>query len=491
MVDCLMRIYSALVMLLLLPLSIFGQSSLTREQVLKDYSIFKEVLTTAHPSLYEYTKRSVWDSLFLSFEEEVSKDVTTPTDLFKSLSAMAAYAKDGHLNLLHPKMDVLPNMFPVQVKLIGSRFYTDTDDFGIPVGSEIHSIEGISTETILTHLLKYAPSDGFNQSMKHRQIEKDFGILHFYEFGARERYIVEYTRPSGETETIEIAAQSFESIGRLYPNRSSHFASYHQATSKTGHFKNRIAPKWPFVYFIDSSHTAVLTVNSFGLDPKEFKSRLVDLFKEIRKKKTKNLVIDIRRNQGGYRINAIHLYSFLAEESFRQRVLESAVTDRLPHQEYVLHTMSDYDEFFEQYFAGTTEKDGRWTLTEDHAQAEMQPCKKTFKGNTYVLIGGTTFSAASAFALNAKHSEHITLVGEETGGGYYFHTAQFVALYELPCSKVMVRVPFVKVDKYVLDTTVPKGSGVPPDKVVPLTRKDLVLGMDSQLDYVLKGVDVR
>ena len=31
--------------------------------------------------------------------------------------------------------------------------------------------------------MKYASADGFNETKKDRQIEMEFGILHFYEFG--------------------------------------------------------------------------------------------------------------------------------------------------------------------------------------------------------------------------------------------------------------------------------------------------------------------
>jgi len=52
----------------------------------------------------------------------------------------------------------------------------------------------------------------------------------------------------------------------------------------------------------------------------------------------------------------------------------------------------------------------------------------------------------------------------------------------------MVRVPFVKIDKYVSDKSVPKGSGILPDKEVILTVEDLIKGTDSQLDYVVKHI---
>lgn len=483
-----MKIHSIIIIFLLLPFSIFGQKELSREHVSEDYTIFKEILTIGHPSMYEYTSETEWDSIFNSFEQKVIKGVKTSNDLFKSISYLADNVKDGHLNILHPKIDTLPAMFPLLLKIIDGKLYTDTDDYGIPIGSEIMSIDSTSSQTILKDLLKYAPSDGYNLTKKYRQIEKEFGILYYYEYGNRESYSVRHMTPDGETKTIEIAPKSFESIGNRYPNRSSHFAEYHQDANRMEYFKTRIAEKWPFLYYIDSINTAVLTVNSFGLDPKEFKSKLIDLFKEIKKKKAKNLIIDIRQNIGGYRINAINLYAFLTDEPFKQRISESAITNVLPHEENVIHTISDYSEFFEMYFASAKKENDRWLLTEDHAQAEMIPYKKPFKGKVYVLIGGNTFSAASAFALSAKNDKNITLVGEETGGGYYFHTAQYSALYELPNSKIMVRVPFVKIDKYVSDKSVTKGSGILPDKEVILTVEGLIKGTDSQLDFVVKQI---
>ncbi|MCK0135580.1 S41 family peptidase [Arenibacter sp. S6351L] len=475
-----------IIVLLLFSFCIFGQNELSPEQVLEDYTIFKEIITTGHPSLYEYTSKAQWDSIFYDFEQTRIKDLTESKELFKSINSIAKNAYDGHLVIYHPKMDTVPALFPLLLKIIDGKLYTDTDDFGIPLGAEITSIEGIKSNIIIQEFLKYAASDGYNPNKKYRQIEKEFGILYYYEYGEKESFIVKYSINNSELRTIEIVPESFESLENRYPKRSSHFAMYHGNTDRVEHFKNTLAEKWPFVYYMDSIKSGVLTVNSFGLDPKEFKSRLVDLFKDIKKKRVSNLILDIRQNIGGYRINAINLFSFLTEKPFKQRISESTVTDTLPKKRYVIHSMADYNEFFKRYFASAEKKVGRWILTKDHAQEEMIPYKKPFKGKVYVLIGGNTFSAASAFALNAKNCQEITLVGNETGGGYYFHTAQYSALYKLPNSKIMVRVPFVKIDKYVLDKTVPKGSGVLPDIEVELTVEDLIDGIDSQLDYIVK-----
>jgi C-terminal processing protease CtpA/Prc len=271
-------------------------------------------------------------------------------------------------------------------------------------------------------------------------------------------------------------------------HRNSYFAAYHNQTDKKEHFRQTINQKLPYVSFIDSIKTAILTVNSFGIDPKEFKSQLIDIFEEIDDEDTEHLIIDVRQNNGGYRANAIHLFSFIAKEEFKQRVSEHVVTSVLPESEYTQHTLSGYERFLKKYFPSSMEVNGHKTLTTDHAAPMMKPHDDVFEGNIYVITGGRTFSAGSAFALSAKNTDYITVVGEETGGGYYFHTGQFPVLYELPHSKIMLSISLVKINHYVEDTSVAKGRGVVPDVKVTLTPQHLMEGIDSALEYIVQDI---
>lgn len=477
--------FKLLILTIILPLVLFAQTELTEKQIQEDFTIFKNVLINSHPSLYEYTTKSEWDSTFNSFENKINQ-IKTSDDLFKSINVIADNVKDGHLRVIHPTMETVPSMFPLLLKIIETKLYTDTEDFGIPIGSEIISVDGIKSDELINRLLKYAQTDGYNLTKKYRQIESEFGILHLYEFGAKSSYKVTYITPNNETKTTEILSQSFESIGMRFPNRNSHFFNYHNKTNKLEYLKNTLGQKLPYVYFIDSINTAVLTVNSFGVNPQEFKSKLIEIFKEIKRKKAEKLIVDIRQNIGGFRINAINLFSFITDQPVKQRISENVITSTLLEQKYIKNTMSDYNEFLKTYFKESVKKEDRWILTTDRAEEMMKPYKNSYKGKVYVLIGGKTFSAGSAFALNVKNDSKMTLIGEETGGGYHFHTGQFPVLYELPNSKIMFNLSLVKINHYIKDSSVQKGSGILPDIEINLTQQDLINGTDSQLDYIIK-----
>ncbi len=454
-----------------------GQKQLTQEQILEDYTILKNVLTKGYPSLFTYSSPSEWDSLFASFERDEIPDIESNNDFYRSITKLTNHVRDGHLVVMRPQMDSIPKLFPLLIKIIDGKLYTDTDDFGIPVGSEIVSIDGIAGADLRRRLMKYAPADGFNTSKKDRQVEREFGILHFYEFGEKPAYEISFRSPSNQLFTKTIESQSFASIGKRFSSRNSLTAM--RAWAKKG----------PDLYFIDSLNTAVLTLNTFGLNVEDYRSAMQEIFKEIRKKKTKNLIIDIRQNEGGYPLNAINTFSYLASGPFKQIESSEVITASLPEKAYSQNLVNGYtyESFFEEFYQEAEKEGNSWVLSEDANEAFMVPNKKSYRGKVYVLVGGKTFSAGSSFALFCKN-ESIPLIGEETGGNYYTQTGGYPIIYTLPNSKIKILISFVKVNRFVKDKTVKRGYGILPNTAVPLSVQDLIEGRDSQLEHVLDQI---
>lgn len=473
----------------LVTLTAQGQNELTQKEAMEDYTVLKNVLTKGHPGLYEYTASTEWDSLFLDFETRELPLVKNGNDLYKSLVKLTDHARDGHLIVMRPQMDSIPKLFPLIVKIINRKLYADTDDFEIPVGSEIISINGIPGTTLRNRLLKYAPSDGYNTTKKDRQIERELGILLLYELGALDSYQVRYKTPDNQTFSTSIESKPFASIGQRFSKRHSYFLQYHNPEDSTAYLNNLTARKGPFVHVLDSLNTAIVTMNSFGVDATQFASCMKTIFKKLRRKRVKHLILDLRQNEGGYPENAIRAYSYIARDRFKQRESTSVITSTLPEEAYSQNLINGYtyESFFQTYYQDATKQGNQWVLTNDENEPLMTPNKRRFKGKTYVLIGGRTFSAGSSFALFCKN-QGVPLIGEETGGGYHTQTGGYPILYTLPNSKMQILMSFVQIKRYVEDDSIMKGSGVPPDVTVSLTIDDLRNGVDSQLDYVLQQI---
>lgn len=474
----------SIVFLFVISVSVFAQKTLHIDQATEDFKIFEKILKEGHPALYDYTDKEKLDIAFDEAKESFAND-TLDIRLFKKMQKIVAQIKDGHLLLFPPNtLNTTQYYFPLIIKMINTDFYTDTDDFGIPIGSKILEINGKKITHILEDLKKYAASDGSNLTRKYRDVELKFGLYYVCEYGLTKEFKVLYTEPDGTEKTSAILSEPFVTVKHRNTKRNSYFAKYHLQKDGIDFFAQHVNPKEPFVYYKDHLKTAVLVVNSFAGDTKAFKSSLIKIFKELHKKKTKHLIIDIRNNDGGYRPNAIHLFSYITNKLFRQRTSSFVSSLEIPEKEY---STRSYDEkqFLKDKFYAHPIYDG-WKLNFDDLETIMVPNRDRFTGNVYVLSGGATFSAGSSFALLAKNDPDILLVGEETGGGYYFHTGQFPVHYKLPNSNIIMVMSMEKIAHYVKDTTVPKGSGILPDRTVSLTLEDLIKGKDTQLDYIFR-----
>ncbi|WP_108868491.1 S41 family peptidase [Aquimarina aquimarini] len=451
----------------------------------EDFEIFENILKKGHPNLYEYIDSDSLNYIFNTTKESISSK-QSDIDLYKKMLTITDKIKDGHLLLFAPNsIKTDQYYFPLILKIIHTDLYTDTNDYGIPIGSKINRINGEKASIILDNLKKYVSCDGYNLTKKYRDIELRFGLFYGYEYGISKQFDIDYTEPTGATKSNTIAAESFIKVKHRNTKRNSYFAKYHNKENGFDFFNTYVGNKTPFVHYNKELNTAVLVINSFKSDVRLFKSKLLTIFKEINKKKIKNLVIDIRHNDGGFRSNAVHLYSFITSSIFKQFTSEYVASLSVPERKYATQTFLNEKEFLKDKFYHHPIYDG-WKLDFDDMEVIMVPDRNRFQGNIYVLAGGTTFDAGAIFALNIKNNPKITLIGEETGGGYYTHNGGFIIYYELPNSKISMVLPMEKISHYVKDTTIPKGLGIPPDKHIIYTLDDLIEGKDPELDYVFR-----
>ncbi|AXT58848.1 hypothetical protein D1816_00280 [Aquimarina sp. AD10] len=462
-----------------------AQKNMDSLAVSKDLKIFENILKKGHPGLYQYIKQDSLEYIFNTAKESIN-DSLTDIDLYKKMLSITNEVKDGHLLLFAPNtIKTDQYYFPLILKIINTQFYTDTDDFNIPIGSKINTINGQDTSRILENLKKYVATDGHNLTRKYREIELKFGLFYAYEYGISKNFSITYTTPDGIKNDLDLDAESFIKVKLRNTKRNSYFAKYHQKKNNFDYFDKHINNKAPFVYYKDELNTAVLVINSFGGDISQFKSKLIKIFREINKKKIEHLVIDIRQNDGGYRPNSVHLYSFITKNPFKQIKSQSIISLSVPEKKYATRVFLNEKDFLEDKFKNHPTYDG-WRITFDDLETIMAPQKNRFNGKVYILISGATFSAASAFALNAKNNPDITLIGEETGGGYYKSFGMFPVYYELPNSKITMVMSMVQIEQYTKETSIPLGSGIPPDKNIIHSVEDLILGKDAELDYIFR-----
>ena len=198
-------------------------------------------------------------------------------------------------------------------------------------------------------------------------------------------------------------------------------------------------------------------------------------FRELSEKRVQNLIIDVRTNGGGDATNSTLLTRYLIDKKFK-------VADSL----YAIRRHSKYDRYIQNSFlyrilmgvVSSKRADGKYHFGyfERHVFSPIR--QHHFNGQVYILTGGNSFSATCLFAGALKGQKNVTIVGEETGGGYYGNTAWMIPDVTLPGTKLRFRLPRFRL---VVDKQREKdGRGVIPD----------VLALPSS-DAILKGFDFK
>lgn len=116
---------------------------------------------------------------------------------------------------------------------------------------------------------------------------------------------------------------------------------------------------------------------------------------------------------------------------------------------------------------------------------EHQPNPHRFRGRTFILMDGGSFSTTAEFLSLAHFHRLGTLIGEEAGGGYYGDSGGVVLDLTLPNSGLRIRLPMVRYEMAVEGFS-PRDRGVPPaHKIVPGVA-DILAGRDRAMDLALE-----
>lgn len=488
---------------LILCLSVIAASCGTTKQVFNperkyapavlrgDYQLFRHILEDLHPSLYWYTSK---DSMNFYFDKGLAgiTDSMTEPQFRTLLSYVIAKVDCGHTSVRSSKaynhfQDTakLPQ-FPLIMKCWKDTMVVSANlnrkDSILKRGVIIKSINGWSTAQLTDTLFNYFVSDGYNLTGKYQYLSTGLNFSYWYRqvIGATPTYSITY---------LDSAKQLREALVTQYDPRADTSSRARTLRAPEGERRPGLAreprrkqrrrerkEREAFLtrnLQLDSTNTTgFMALNTFehGYHLRRFFRRS---FRTLSEKHVKNLVIDVRVNGGGDATNSTLLTRYLIDKKFK-------VADSL----YALRRHSKYDKYIENSFlyrvlmdvVSSRRADGKYHFGyfERHT---FRPLRKNhFDGQVYILTGGNSFSATCLFAGALKGQKNVTLVGEETGGGYYGNTAWMIPDVTLPGTGVRFRLPRFRL---VVDKRRQKdGHGVLPDVAALPTSDAILKGLD-------------
>ena len=480
----------------------FSQTETISTELLKeDLKVFKKIREEANSGLYKYKTKIQIDSIYDWAEKEIQKPLTI-IEFYRIICHLTNFEGSAHNNTRLPSETIKSfgasdGYFPFPVKLLNEDLLINISNKEIPLASKIYKINDLEINEIIKKIGKYYTTDGNNISGKAIGINSVFAKYYKYEFGTFETFKIEYSEPH----STKIIAKNIKSISNK--SRYEMFVNRHsKSVDSLNYVEFKKENKYKFE--LKSKNIAVLTVNTFNIggnknarEHKIYKKHLEKWFKELNDSKIENLIIDVRFNGGGTDPNDILLFSFLANQKFRENKSAFINTIKIPFQEYLVWDEQNnkiterikkrFEKELETEF--TNNKNGKFYQNENFNKF-IEPNVNAFNGQIYLLITERVASAGSLFASLVVSNTNAITIGNETMGGYFGHNGHTPVDYQLQNSKIITTFSIVNLEQDVVDKKNQKyGRGVIPDLFKIQSLEEFIKNEDNTIDFVIKKIE--
>lgn len=462
----------------------------TDAQIDEDIAILKEIIQYVHPNIYTFRDSLDLQNDFKILEIQI-KNNPTLTNAYGAISKFAAKIKCSHTftnpwnqGALMEKVNFhQPDKIPFTFNRIGKRLFIDknaSENSKLKKGLEIISINGITTNGLLTKLADYVTSDGNNYEKKLERLSVTgedkfslFDIFYTIEYGSKKEFILKLKDiNTGEEIDATVKATSKTNRTKLLIER------YRNLDTS-------LRDGWNFE--IIDNDVARLSIKSFAVQRNEFdwKDYLDNVFKQLNKKAISNFIIDIRGNEGGQSEVGQYILERMIQKSFKVNAMRSSVRYKEIPSNYRKH-ISTWEEF-PYNFKGkiASEKDGRYVLKGKYSIKEtiMKPKKNNYKGKIFLMTDASNSSATHLMAMYAKQIENVTIVGQETGGNQLGTNGGNIFFMRLPNTKVELDIPVIH--QYIPTNQKAIDGGLKPHIKVEKNPQDYINNIDTELNTVL------
>lgn len=457
-------------------------TKLSVKSMRSDLNLLWSIIKKMHPGYDYYTSadslQKAYDRVFLS----IVKPLYEP-EFISQIYPFVCQLRCGHTQLKHSvgyKKPIGLYLAHLPFKVLVSKgrvFVTSHQTDVLTTGDEIIGINGVAVENIIAHGFDLYAMDGYNETFKELFLSEYDGFqdvcnAYYHWKGA---YKIQLQTPQGVRKdvVVETKSQDFDEVAAPgFDNYKNWILAQH-----TGNLALR---------FSTNSATALFETKPFSYeDTVVYK----EVFKQIKGRGIKNLILDMRHNTGGDIRVAIQLLSYLADSPFS---IVKDVKSRLPS--VAINTASAYfdKERMNNFLLGykITGKEGVWYHVETtpimgkiYGPLPLAP-DYHFDGDLYVLIDGATFSSGALFTAALKSQrQNVTFIGRETAGNEEGCNGMVMQALTLPHTKVIVDFPLMRVESVALNPI--RGRGIIPDYPINYDPIDILVKRDRDLEKAL------
>ena len=460
------------------------------QELLQDYNAMRSTLESRHPSLYWYTSKDSMDGWFNYYGAGIKDSMTELQFAWQVLAPMLEKVQCGHTSLLMSKgftkasKNVKLPSFPLYIKVwndsmavIGSLIKNDST---FKRGTLIKAINGYPNAYLISRMFNYLPHDAEALNINYIRLSSNFPYYHRNIFGLSQQYTIDY---------IDSLQETKRTVVDMYkpPVDTTQKDSTKKKAPKVK--KQKIPRSERLKAFRNISYDSTGTYAYMEL--RTFNKQLIRgflrrSFRDLHDKKTPNLVLDLRNNGGGRVGISKQLTRYLTREPYRIADTISAKTRKVSGIKGARVEYGFLNNIW-MFIASRKGKDGRYHIRNMERHVIKPKKQNHYDGKVFVITGGPTFSASTLFCNVVKGQPGITLVGEETGGGWYGNNGIIIPDVTLGNTGIRFRLPMYRVVQY---DHVPKSvkTGIVPDILIPVSYDAVINRYDNKMVEIKKMI---
>ena len=462
------------------------------QQLQQDYALLRNILEKKHPSLYWYTPKDSMKIYFESYYSIIKDSMTEQEFGWQIIAPLTNKIHCGHTSFSRSKAynnwatnKKFPS-FPLLLKCWNDTMAITNNlnrkDSVLKRGTLITSINGIKNEELTKIMFGYMTEDGYANNVNYLRLSNNFPYYHRNIFGVSKTYAVTYLDSAGKERLINIPVFDLGTDSSK-KSKDSIVVKKVKPDKKKSRIKRLLDLRSLAVD--TANNTAIITLNTFS--DGGLRKFYRQTFGYIKRAGIDNVVLDIRSNGGGRIRLSTLLTKYVSRVNFKVADTAFAVTKTLrPYSKYIKQSFINNLGLF---FLTKKNKDGLFHF--GHWERKVNKPKTTnhYGGNLYVLINGSTFSAAALFSNAVKGQPGVVLVGEESGGGWHGNNGILIPDIVLPNTHIKVRLPLFRLVQY---HHVPKnGRGISPDIYIGTNYDALLKGVDYKMQVVMEMIRKR
>ena len=447
---------------------------LSAAEAQRDLRILQRALTELHPGLYRYATPAQIAAEFDAAQAAVAQGASR-AQMVLLASRIAAAVRCGHTWVSRynqsPSVQAVVTRLtlPLVLRWVEGRVLVLASAVPeIAAGSELTAIDGRTPAEIAAALLPYLRADGSADGKRLSQLDDD-------DNGGAMQRLFPLLFPPGDggwrVRVLPARASAAERTVAVPPMT----ATQRSAALKAAGYS---APSTAWGLTIDGG-LAVMTLPTFALWDRAFDGTawLSQAFARLAEQQVRQLIIDLRTNEGGNdgfgRTLVAHL---LAAPFTQQGGRRESAYERVP---YVLaRFLETWDFGFFDRTGQVSKGPGRNWLMPELEPVLIVPASPRFAGQVLALVGPQNSSAGFLLARDLQRSGAATLMGQPTGGSLRGLNGGQIAWLTLPASGVAVDIPLVAT----FAPGEPPDAGVTPDVLVLPRFADAQAGRDTTLE---------